>query len=131
MLAAPVLLAGVATIAGLKLFGSSPDRVREQRTPQTLLIALVALIPLTWLIIRVAGEETSGSGGTCPAINDGPAAGILVSLCFGSAILGGVAFAASLVAHPHSWKAGAYALAALAVPYVLGAMYLLEALCWV
>ena len=112
------------------MLGSSGDRLRELRIPQTLLTALVALVPLTWLIIQVAGEEPAGDGGTCPAINDGIGAALLVSMIFGSAILGGVAVAASRVTQPDSLGTGAYALAAVVVPYVIGTIYFANALCW-
>lgn len=65
----------------------------------------------------------------CPAVDDGPAAVILIGIYFGSAILGGVAVAASLVTRPDSLATGVYALAALVVPYVVGVIYIVNAVC--
>ena len=118
---APLLLGCAAAVVGVKALASSADGVRENNIPQTLLIALVSLIPVYWLAFQLAGEETAGDGDTCPAINEGVVAVLVISMIPLAAILGGVTVAASLVANPNSLKVGGY---------VLGGMYVLRAACW-
>jgi hypothetical protein len=130
VVAAPLLLAGATTAVAVAVLRSSSDRIRERGLPQKLLIAVVALVPLSWIAIQLAGEEVAGSGNTCADVNDGLAAVFFFSLIFLSAVVGGVAVAASLVTRPDFARTAAAILAAGVVPYVIGIIYFVNALCW-
>ena len=60
----------------------------------------------------------------------GLAALFCFSLIFVSAVVGGVAVAASLVRRPDFARTAASILAAGVVPYVIGIIYFVNALCW-
>jgi hypothetical protein len=108
------------------------DRVRERRLPLKLLLVAAAMAPLTWILVRVAPEELDyNGGGMCPAVDDGLWAYVFLALYLGSAVVGGLALAASLVSAPNLKKPAGFMLVALGVPYAIGFTFLVAAFCGV
>lgn len=104
--------------------------MRARRVPLALLLATAGLAPLTWVLLKIAPEELdSNNGGTCPAVDDGLWGLLFLCLYLGSAVVGGLALAASLVASPTLTRPAGVLLVALGVPYAIGFAVLVAALC--
>ena len=126
----PVALCGAAALIGYVVMADRSQRVRESRLPLKLLLATAATVPLAWILVRVAPEELDyNNGGTCPAVDDGLWAYVFFVLYLGSAVVGGVALAASLVSAPNLKKPAGFLLVALGVPYAIGFTFLVAAFC--
>ena len=130
VLLGPLLVAGTAAVLSFKLLAPVTDQLRRYRVPLWLLIALIAMVPLTTLVIEAAGEWPNANGGMCPAVDDGFTAGLLIALYFGSPVVGGGALGTSLlVRRSGSLEPVAYAVAVVLVPYAIGLIYLVNAFC--
>ncbi len=132
VLLGPVALCGAATLFGYRVMADRSDRVRERRLPLKLLLVAAAMAPLAWILVRVAPEELDyNGGGMCPAVDDGLWAYVFFALYLGSAVVGGLALAASLVSAPNLKKPAGFMLVALGVPYAIGFTFLVAAFCGV
>ncbi len=130
VLLAPVLLCTAAAAFGYGAMARRRDRVRERRVPLALVILTAAVAPLTWVLLQLAPREPDfNNGGTCPAVDDGLWGLLFLCLYLGSAVVGGLALAASLAASPTLAKPAGVLLVALGVPYAIGFTVLLAALC--
>ena len=130
VLLGPAALCGAAALIGYVVMADRAERVRESRLALKLLLVAAAMAPLAWILVRVAPEELDyNSGGTCPAVDDGLWAYVFFALYLGSAVVGGVALAASLVSAPNLKKPAGFLLVAVGVPYAIGFMFLVAAFC--
>jgi hypothetical protein len=130
VLLGPVALCGAAALIGYAVMADRSERVRESRLPLKLLLVAAAMAPLAWILVRAAPEELDyNSGGMCPAVDDGLWSYVFFALYLGSAVVGGVALAASLVSAPSLKKPAGFLLVALGVPYAIGFMFLVAAFC--
>ena len=125
----PVALCGAAAVIGYVAMAGSSERVRESRLPLKLLLVAAAMVPLAWILVRVAPDEVDYNGGTCPAVDDGLWAYVFLALYLGSAVVGGAALAASFVSAPNLRTPTGFLLVALAVPYAIGFTFLVAAFC--
>lgn len=125
-----VVMASTALIAGAVL-GPYRDRLKPARVSGLLLTAQVALIPISWLLIRAAPrrpDNDAGFGATCPDTEAWT--GTFYLLLLGSCLLGGVAVGAAYAAdRPEKDRTIGYAVVAVVVPYVVAGMWIVGALC--
>ena len=126
---APLLLCGAAAVIGYLVMARHAERVRSPVSFELLLATLV-LAPLTWILVKVAPEEPDfNNGGACPIVDEGLWGAVFLVLYLGSAVVGGLALAASLVSSSSLRKPAGVLLAALGMPYLIGIMVLFAAFC--
>ena len=129
VLVAPLLLCGTAAAIGYLVMARHAERLRASPLSFELLLATLVLAPLTWILVKVAPEESDVNGGACPIVDEGLWGALFLVLYFGSAVVGGLALAASLVSSSSLRKPAGVLLAALGMPYLIGIMVLFAAFC--
>lgn len=122
-----VVTLGIAVL--LHLVGPRTRLRVKPVVPLTLLIAQIALVPITWLMIRSAPDIVSSySGAQCKdytAIES-----IVWIFVFVAATLGGVAFGGATVEnHTRIGRNLIFGLVVVAVPYVIAVSLILTAAC--
>ena len=129
VLVAPLLLCGTAAAIGYLVMARHAEHLRASPVSFELLLATLVLAPLTWILVRVAPEEPDVNGGAEVEREEERPPEPLVDDWAGSAVVGGLALAASLVSSPSLKKPAGVLLAALGVPYVIGITVLFAAFC--
>jgi ACR3 family arsenite efflux pump ArsB len=130
VLVAPLLLCGTAAVIGYLVMARHAEQLRTSPVSFELLLATLVMAPLAWILVKVAPEEPDfNNGGACPTVDEGLWGAVFLVLYLGSAVVGGLALAASLVSSPSLKKPAGVLLAALGVPYVIGITVLFAAFC--
>ncbi len=93
----------------------------------------VAMVLVAWILLGLLPREGNRSGGTCASFRRGELDEVVLALAWGSAIIGGVAFAGSIIASRQTsararWRA--LAVSSVLLPYVVFASLYWTGLCY-
>ena len=127
----PLVVTALTALIAAAVLGTYRTRLKLGRISGLLLAGQIALVPISWLLIRAAPERPDndeGGGATCP---DAEAwTGTFYMVLFGSCLLGGGAVGGAYAAdRPDAGRAVGFAVFAAVVPYVVAGLWIAAALC--
>jgi hypothetical protein len=131
VLLVPVVVITLAAFFAAAVLSPHRARLKSARVPGLLLTAQLALIPLSWLLIRAAPERPdndAGGAATCPDVETWTATFYI--LVFGSSLLGGLTIGSAYAGdRPEKERAIGFAVFAVVAPYVIAGLWIAAALC--